>query len=429
MARILIAEDDPGLRALLSEILQSAGHVVHAVADGLAALAALDTADLVLTDLQMPGADGMTVLRAATARAAPPPVIMLTAFGSVQTAVNAMRAGAYDFMTKPLQDPDALREVVRQALAAKPSPTTRPDDSAIVQADPATASLFNTLRLVAARDTTVLLTGESGVGKEVAARYVHDQSPRRDGPFIAVNCGAIPIELFESQLFGHVRGAFTGAHAHRAGLFEEANGGTLLLDEVGELTQDAQVKLLRVLEARRFTPVGESRSRAANVRIIAATLRDLEADMRGGRFRQDLYYRLSVFPICVPALRARPGDILPLAQAALQGLGERTTIGIAAARALTAYDWPGNARELRNVMERAAILANGRPIDVEHLGLSTTTPAPQASAPGADTLKDMERTAIVEALAAEGGNRRRAAKRLGVALRTLQYKLKRYELS
>jgi DNA-binding NtrC family response regulator len=431
--RVLVAEDDRSLRNLLAEILRDAGYAVVTVDNGLDAVSAATSGDfaLVLSDVRMPGCDGTAVVRAVSAMADPPPVVLLTAFATVPGAVEAMRAGAFDYVTKPIESPQALRDLVARALqsrgGAKSAPSRAGSDA--VFSDPASAQVLRVIELVSARDTTVLLLGESGVGKEVCARQIHAASHRRGAPFIAVNCGAIPAQLFESQLFGHARGAFTGAHAAHRGVFEEAQGGTVLLDEVGELPLDAQVKLLRALESRRITRVGEAQEREVDVRVLAATHRDLEADVRQGRFREDLYYRLSVFPLRIPPLRERRGDILPLARVFLRQLGEPDLVLTDDAAAwLAAQPWPGNARELRNAIERAVILSGGGPVRREHLA-PATAPAPAHAPADTTTLVELERQAILDALEATDGNRRQAAERLGIALRTLQYKLKEYGLT
>jgi two-component system response regulator AtoC len=429
---ILVADDDAALRELAVEILTDAGYDLVTARDGVEAIAIMNKGgiDLVVTDMRMPGGTGMDVVRAAQRRSPSPPVLLLTAFGTIDGAVEAMRAGAFDYLTKPVESPAALRALVARALKTQPTALPAPPSGAaydeFVAVDPVSTELVRVLDLVAVRDTTVLLIGESGSGKEVAARRIHQRSPRNGGPFVAVNCGAIVADLFESKLFGHAKGAFTGAAEAREGVFEAADGGTLLLDEVGELPLDSQVKLLRALEERRITRVGENNERAVDVRVIAATLRDLPGDVAAGRFREDLYYRLSVFPIVISPLRDRPLDILPLATACLRALGEPDrSLSADAKSALTRHAWPGNARELRNVMERAIILAGDGEIEPPHLNLRPTIK--QASTAPAN-LKELERRAIEDALASTHGNRRRAAEKLGIAVRTLQYKLKEYGL-
>ncbi len=477
--RILVAEDDPGMRGLLERILAQAGYAVTTAEDGQAALQTFrrERPALLVTDLKMPRLDGMALLRRVLAEAPGTPAVVLTAFGTVEGAVEAMRLGAFDYLSKPLPDPEHLRDVVARALAARgASPAA--ETLGPVYEDPAFAHVMALVDAVAPRDTTVLLTGESGVGKEVVARAVHDRGPRRDGPFVALNCAALPETLLESELFGHEKGAFTGATGAHPGLFEQAQGGSLLLDEVGEMQPALQAKFLRVLETRQVVRLGGTRERDVDTRVIAATNRDLDAEVTQGRFRQDLLFRLNVFPIHLPPLRERPGDIFPLAHHFLRVLGTgpgRTppSLSPGARDALLAHGWPGNVRELMNALERASILASGGEIQPEHMGLTpagtpaaapgTAVPvrgqgqgqgpsqgsrAPEgaadpgdasapdatpASAPDATpdaapaaTLKEMERQAIIDALAAVDGNRRKAARRLGIALRTLQYKIKDY---
>jgi DNA-binding NtrC family response regulator len=426
-ARILVAEDDPSMRDLLARILTDAGHEVFTAEDGLAAIARLkDPLDVVITDIRMPGADGTQVLAHARRRAPDLPVVVLTAFGSIPGAVDAMRLGAFDYLTKPLPDPQTLRDVVERALAGRPPGATR----SVIAEDPAMQQVVETARRVAQADSSVLLLGDSGTGKEVIARLIHDTSPRQDAPFVAVNCAALAETLLESELFGHEKGAFTGAQSRHEGKFEQADKGTLFLDEVGEMSPALQAKLLRVLQERSFQRVGGEAAISVDVRVVAATNRDLEQMVKEGQFREDLYYRLAVLPILIPPLRDRPKDVIPLAEHFIQLLGrgraERSQpeLTSSARKALAAHDWPGNVRELQNVLERSLVLSGGGPVDAENLQLGAS-PTPR----GEGTLKDMERRAIQDALAAEDGNRRKAAKRLGIALRTLQYKIKQYGLS
>jgi DNA-binding NtrC family response regulator len=440
--RVLIVDDDDALRRLARDVLGGEGYELLDAPDGARALAMLqETAvDVVVSDLRMPGLDGLGLLAAIRKLAAPPVVVLLTAFGSVPQAVEAMRLGAFDFLEKPLPGPTTLRRTVARALQSRTAPaeTPRPageeEDflSRHMVAGPAMAGVRSLIRAVAPRDTTVLVTGESGSGKEVVARAIHALSRRRDGPFVAVNAAAIPEGLVESELFGHEKGAFTGAAAARAGVFEAAAGGTVFLDEVGELPAGVQVKLLRVLQERTVSRVGAQRAVDVDFRLVAATHRDLQALVRQGRFREDLYYRIAVLPLPIPPLRERPDDIEPLVLRFLRELEpKRTTlVGPAVLARLRAHRWPGNVRELRNAIERALVLAGDGPIEPAHLQLDAAArPAADAADAAAATLQDLERKAIFEVLAAVGGNRKAAAERLGISLRTLQYRLKEYGLA
>jgi two-component system response regulator AtoC len=445
MAKILVVDDEEGLREFLAEALAGDGHAVDSRADGQEALDALarQSYDLLVTDLRMPNVDGLELLRRVRAELPEMEVLVLTAYGSVDTAVEAMKLGAFDYLQKPLSGPAELRLLARRALERRDllrsrERSRRAEESGeprLGYGDPAMAPTVAAIRKVAPTEATVLLLGESGTGKEVAARAIHGASRRAEGPFVAINCAALSPALLESELFGHERGAFTGAVKSRAGRIELARGGTFFLDEIGELGSELQAKLLRVLEERRFERVGGNRTFDADVRWIAATHRDLAA-MRGlGTFRDDLYHRLAVFPIHLPPLRERRADILPLAEALLARIGPslgkpglRLTAGAAAF--LAAADWPGNVRELGNALERAAILADGSLLDRGCFTAPATVPAQAAAASGvsAVTLADLEREAIVRALAELEGNRRKAAERLGIGVRTLYEKLKRYSL-
>ena len=450
MAQILVVDDEEGVRSFLAEALELDDHEVETAADGEQALEILRerSFDVVLTDLKMPRVDGMTLLARLREDEPSTEVIVLTAHGTVDVAVDAMHQGAFDFLQKPVSSPAELRLLVKRAAerrllrlrsegAARALPTPK---QTLSYGDPAMDPVVDALQKVARTDATVLLVGESGTGKEVASRALHAWSGRRDGPFAAINCAAISAQLLESELFGHEKGAFTGAHAQRRGRLELADGGTFFLDEVGELALDLQAKLLRVLETRSFERVGGTRTLRANVRWVAATNRDLKAMIAAGTFREDLYHRLAVFPIRLPALRERPEDLAPLARQLLEVVGAEfglpgLTLSEAVVTRLQAYSWPGNVRELRNTLERAVILADGASIGVEHLWLDPSaapSSATPAGVPGVDsddtTLEALERRAIVEALAAVDGNRKNAAERLGIGVRTLYDKLKRYDL-
>lgn len=439
----MVADDEEGVRTFLAETLERAGYEVTQVADGAAALRAAheEPFDVVLTDLRMPGTDGMAVVRAVRTEQPDVEVIVLTAFGDVATAVEAMKLGAFDYLQKPVSSPTAIRELVaraieRRAKLAAPMRTELASSVKLTFGAPAMIPVVDALARVGKTGATVLLQGESGTGKEVAARLLHETSPRAKKPFIAINCAVLTEELLESELFGHEKGSFTGAHAQRRGRIELADGGTFFLDEVGELKPALQAKLLRVLEERRFERLGGSTSVTVDVRWVAATNRDLRTLAQDGRFREDLYHRLAVFPIRLPPLRARREDILPLAESLVLQLSARAgraaapRIDDAAKERLQREDWPGNVRELRNVLERAMILADGPLIKPEHLwidGSSMLADVP-AEAANEGSLADLEREMIQRTLAAVGGNRRLAATRLGIGLRTLYEKLKRYDL-
>lgn len=449
MARILIADDEEGLREFMVDTLEQDGHTVTQVADGISAIAQLQKQqfDLVLTDLKMPGASGMEVLQAVTREQPEVEVVVLTAHGSVSSAVEAMRLGAFDYLQKPLDSPEALSLLVARALERRALKTSearvqrerQEQELPLTHGDPAMQPVVRAIEKVAPTEATVLLLGESGTGKELAARSIHRGSHRAQGPFMAINCAALSESLLESELFGHEKGAFTGATERHRGRIELAEGGTFFLDEIGELDLKLQAKLLRVLQERRFERVGGTRSLEANVRWVAATNRDLRAMISEGTFREDLYHRLSVFPIRLPPLRERTADILPIARALLQRIGRdlgrpRLTLSEAVEAKLAAWPWPGNVRELANVLERAAILAEADQLQVRDLWLEPGLDTPSAPAVGqghhaaVPTLAELEREAIVGALAATEGNRRRAAELLQIGERTLYDKIKRYRI-
>ena len=441
MPNILVVDDEEGLREFLAEALLTDGHSVTTAADGQEALDLLGRQgfDLLLTDLKMPRVDGLELVRRARADLPEMEVVVLTAHASVDSAVEAMKLGAYDYLEKPISSPTELRLLARRALERRQLKSARErerrqesGDPPLSYGDPIMEPVVGAIAKVGPTEATVLLAGESGTGKELAARAVHHASQRSEGPFVAVNCAAISDTLIESELFGHEKGAFTGATQARQGRIELAAGGSFFLDEVGELKLELQAKLLRVLQEKTFERVGGSRSFAADVRWIAASNRDLATQVREGAFREDLYHRLAVFPIRLPALRERRRDLAPLAERLLAShtaaLGKPPlALSQAALAHLESAPWPGNVRELSNVLERAAILADGPALELEHLQLSPMDSSPPVRSDGS-TLADLERAAIERALAEVGGNRRLAAERLGIGVRTLYDKLKRYDL-
>jgi two-component system response regulator FlrC len=434
-ALILVVEDDAALSEALSDSLELAGYAVQAAGDAESALAILDRRlpALVLSDVQMPGMDGHDLLRAIKQRHPGLPVVLMTAYGQIERAVTAMRDGAADYLPKPFEPDRLLAVVARYACGPRSQ-----DDPDLVVEDAITRGVLDIVGRVAATDATVLFTGESGVGKEMFAKYLHRHSARHEGPFVAVNCAAIPENLVEATLFGHEKGAYTGAVGSQAGKFEQAQRGTLLLDEVSEIPLHVQAKLLRVLQERSVERVGGRAAIPLDIRIVAASNRDLGAWVREGRFREDLYYRLNVFPVEIPPLRQRRGDILPLARHFLQAHASVVgrsgfTLSAAAEAELTHYVWPGNIRELSNVVQRAMILAAAARIDVAQLLLPRTqasaSRSPEAEVeaqPSGRQIRDMEKQMILDTLERLGGSRKRTADALGISERTLRYKLQRY---
>jgi two-component system, NtrC family, response regulator AtoC len=444
--RVLVVDDDREMRSLLKEDLTRQGHAVLAAADGGQALALLQTSevDAVLADLNMPGTGGLDLCARLQNQCPELPVVILTAFGSLDTAIAALRAGAYDFVTKPV-DLDLLAHTVQRAVRHRQLEQTlhRLQDEVRRQRGPgallgesgAMAEIRDLVARLAGLDSSVLISGESGTGKELVARALHEQSERHSGPFIAVNCAALPETLLESELFGHERGAFTDARNARRGLFLEASGGTLLLDEVGELPLPLQPKLLRVLEERKVRPVGGNREIDCDVRIIAATHRNLEEAIAAGTFREDLFYRLNVLPLDLPPLRARGNDILLLAQVFVDEFAERFRKAVKglteqAATRLLAHAWPGNVRELRNVIERAVALTRHERLTAEDLPERLRQLSPPSSRTGGPeppgdlpSLAEMERRYLHQVLERVGDNRTLAASILGIDRKTLYRKL------
>jgi len=441
-ARILVVEDEPALRELYSEIVADAGWRADAVATLRDALATFDRElyDVVLTDLRLPDGEGTELLRHVRAHDPEVEVVLITAYGTVQSAVEAMKLGAADYLTKPLASPDELRRTLRAAIdrarARRDEGRLRSEvvgDAAadlLTFASPGMVEAVRLAEAVAPTGATVLILGESGTGKEVLARFLHRLHPGVGRPFVAVNCAAIPEALLESELFGHERGAFTGAVERRVGRFEQAIGGTLFLDEIGELRPDLQAKLLRVLQERTFERVGGGRPIATDARVLAATNRDLQAEVQAGRFRDDLYYRLAVFPIRLPPLRERRDDLLPLAELFLRRASSAyrrpaRRFHPEARDLLLGHAWPGNVRELQNVVERAVILEPDETVRPAAVRFSTGSSSARAD-DAEGMLGRLERDAILRVLGQVDGNRRRAARVLGISLRTLQYRLKEY---
>ena len=440
---VLVVEDDPNLREAVCDTLELAGQAVVSAPGGEEALRLLDgqPVSLVVSDVRMMPMDGITLLKEIRSRHAHLPVVLMTAYADVDRAVEAMRSGACDFLLKPFEPKALLEHVARYRLPESM------DDDRVVACDPASRNLFALAARVAQTDTTVLLTGESGVGKEVVARYIHNHSARRSGPFVAINCAAIPDSLLEATLFGYEKGAFTGAQQAQAGKFEQAQNGTLLLDEVTEMPLGLQAKLLRVLQEREVERVGGKKPVALDIRLIATSNRDMAEAVSKGVLREDVYYRLNVFPLLIPALRQRPDDIVPLATHFLVEHGARSgrsglRLAPSAEEALRRYAWPGNVRELENAMQRAVIFAAGDTVEADALHLVTppvfkATPdvVPEiasvvASLPldgtRTNNMRDLEREHILETLAAVGGSRKLAGERLGMSERTLRHKLKQY---
>jgi len=429
---ILVVEDDAPLREALCDTLRLAGYRALGAASADEALAMLADEDvaLVFSDVQMAGTDGHALLRAVKARWPDLPVVLVTAYGSVGRAVAAMRDGASDYLLKPFEA-ETLLELTARLARPRAAGGDQP-----VAVDPASRAVTELALRIARAEVTVLVTGESGTGKEVFARFIHASSPRAAGPFVAINCAAIPENMLEALLFGHEKGAFTGAHQSAAGKFEQAQGGTLLLDEVSEMDLGLQAKLLRVLQEREVERLGGQRSIRLDVRVLATSNRNLRAEVAAGRFREDLFYRLNVMPLTLPPLRERRGDILPFAARALARCAHAGSAALeldaAAREALLAHDWPGNVRELENVMQRAALLANGRVVRAPDIVFESPGGPARRAPPQPpsldDDLRDREWQLIREAIES-AGSRKEAAERLGISPRTLRHKLQQMRAS
>ena len=462
--KVLIVDDELGLRHTLSLILGGEGHEVSVAPDGAAALQMLESErpDLILCDVRMPELDGFGFLDRYRGGGGDALVIMMSAYGDDEAAIEAVRRGAYDFIAKPFRADQVLlvirKAIEREGLRRKVAELSEELSALragnvsgeLVGRSEAMQQVVALATKVARHPSTVLITGESGTGKEVVARLIHRASPRASEPFVAVNCAAIPEQLLESELFGHARGAFTGATTERRGLFEEADGGTLMLDELGELPSPVQVKLLRVLQEGEVRRVGDNAARTVDVRVIAATARDLEREVADGRFRSDLYYRVNVVRLHLPPLRERAGDIPDLVRHFVGVFNRRLGLSVSRVapetmRVLTDYPWPGNVRELENVVERTMVLADGTTIEVAHLPSFVRAPNEGANgsgngvpvpAIGVQTLdlsvkrhsEALERALIKAALERTGGNRTRAARLLELSHRALLYKIREYGL-
>jgi two-component system response regulator FlrC len=430
---VLIVEDDAALSSALGTTLEIAGYDVEIATDGFSALAKIKQAlpEIVVSDVQMEGMNGHELLKNIKAHHLEIPVILMTAYGTIEMAVDAMRSGAADYLVKPF-DADVLVNMISRYLPLVEL------DTGIVAEDAITRRLATLATRVASSDATVMISGESGTGKEVFARLIHEKSTRNNGPFVAINCAAIPENMLESSLFGYEKGAFTGAYQARAGKFEQAQGGTLLLDEISEMDLSLQAKLLRVLQEREVERLGGHTVIKLDVRVLATTNRRIREEVAAGRFREDLFYRLNVFPLHLPPLRERIADILPLAERLIKNMcmeGQACPcLTKAAEQALLSHPWPGNVRELDNVIQRALILLEGNQIEVGHLQFeqdqyannfdqNIETGHDEIANGLGDDLKNREYQLIVEALEADSGNRKVVAEKLGISPRTLRYKL------
>jgi DNA-binding NtrC family response regulator len=439
-----VVDDEVNARTALAELLRDEGYEVETAADAFKALGKFETfaPHIVVTDLKMPGMDGIELVKKLRATEEPPGVVVMTAFGAVASAVDAMRAGAAEYLTKPINFDELLVvidkvmeqvELKRETRQLRARVRDRVAPSNIIGASPPMQRVFEVVDQVAPSKATVLITGESGTGKELVANAIHARSPRAQGPFVKLHCAALAETLLESELFGHEKGSFTGAMARKDGRFSMADGGTLFLDEIGEISPNVQVKLLRFLQEHEFERVGGTQTIRVDVRVIAASNKNLAEEVKAGRFREDLYYRLNVVTVDLPPLRERKTDIPALAKFFLDHYAKDNAKPVAILMAQTldvlmSYDWPGNVRELENAIERAVVLATGPAIEPRHLP-PNVRPGPTASGmppiPGS-TLADIERYAILETLKATGGSTSKAADVLGISVRTIQYRLHDY---
>jgi DNA-binding NtrC family response regulator len=437
--RILVVDDDPGQRSLLNSFLKSQGFETVVADSGEHALDALRNGkfSMMISDVRMPGLSGIETLRQARKEQIMVPVLLVTAFTDVRDAVAAMRDGAVNYLAKPIDLDELLASVQHATGIARPAPVQaedKPLPEDVIARSPLMNSVFRDASLIAPSETRVLISGESGVGKEVLADVIHAWSSRAKGPMVKVNCAAIPETLLESELFGHEKGAFTGAHAQRIGRFEEAQDGTIFLDEVAEMSPQLQAKLLRVTQNGTFQRVGSNREIHTNARILAASNKNLEDEVKNGRFREDLFYRLNVVELNIPPLRERREDIVPLASRFISEFAKgKGRFSEAVGACLENYPWPGNVRELRNAMERAVLLVRGElilpthlPTKVREAAATQPAPAAPAAAPDPEQLEEIERTAILQALRKHDFNRTETAKALGISRRALIYKLQRF---
>jgi len=442
--RILVVDDEVNARTALAELLRDEGFDVETAADAFKALGKLDgfSPHIVVTDLKMPGMDGIELVKRLKALDDPPAVVVMTAFGAVNSAVEAMRAGASEYLTKPINFEELLVvidkvlehiELRRETRHLRARVRDRVAPNNIIGGAPPMQRVFEIIDQVAPSKATVLITGESGTGKELVANAIHARSPRANGPFVKLHCAALAETLLESELFGHERGAFTGAAVRKDGRFSVADGGTLFLDEIGEISPSVQVKLLRFLQEHEFERVGGTQTIRVDVRVIAATNKNLAEEVKHGRFREDLFYRLNVVTIEMPPLRDRKSDIPVLARFFLDRYAKDNNKSIEAIspqtlELLTNYEWPGNVRELENAIERAVVLTSGTALEPRHLPANvrpTVTPTGMPSIPGA-SLAEIEKYAILETLKSTGGSTSKAAELLGISVRTIQYRLHEY---